>query len=91
MRPKMFAMLLPLVLLIAAPASAQSPGRDATRAELGALLTSAGARTDVNIAFRQSTKQPYNFIGTIDTAFNLTIPQVNPATVYAADPFAPAQ
>jgi lysophospholipase L1-like esterase len=31
------------------------------------------------------------FIGTIDTAFNQTIPQVNPAAIYAADPFAPAQ
>lgn len=31
------------------------------------------------------------FIGTLDTAFNLTIPQVNPATIYAADAFAPAQ
>jgi hypothetical protein len=63
----MFALLLPLVLLIAAPAGAQSPGRDATRAKLSALLTSAGVRTDVNIAFRQSTKQPYNFTGTLNT------------------------
>jgi len=61
-------MLLPLVLLIAAqPAGAQSPGRDATRTQLGALLSSAGSRADVNVAFRQSTKQPYNFIGTMDT------------------------
>ncbi len=68
MRLKAFSMLLPLVLLIAAqPASAQSPGRDATRAKLGALLTSTAGRTDANIAFRQSTKQPYNFIGTIDS------------------------
>jgi len=67
MRPRMFAVLLPLMLLIfAQPANAQSPGRDATRAQLGALLASAGARTDVNIAFHQSTKQPYNFTGTLD-------------------------
>jgi hypothetical protein len=61
-------MLLPLVLLVSAPpASAQSPGRDATRAQLGALLSSTGTRADVNVAFRQSTKQPYNFTGTMDT------------------------
>jgi len=67
MRPRMFALLLPIMLLIGVPAGAQSPGRDATRAKLSALLTSAGPRTDVNIAFRQSTKQPYNFIGTLNT------------------------
>ena len=29
------------------------------------------------------------FIGTLDAAFGLTIPQVNVATIYASDPFAP--
>jgi hypothetical protein len=68
MRLKAFALLLPVVLLIAAPpASAQSPGRDATRAKLSALLASPAGRTDANIAFRQSTKQPYNFIGSLDS------------------------
>ncbi|HEV3086125.1 MAG TPA: hypothetical protein VGX96_02785 [Candidatus Elarobacter sp.] len=58
------AALLPLVLLFAAPpVSAQAPGRDATREQLRALLTRAGARSDVNVAFRQSTKNPYNFVG----------------------------
>jgi hypothetical protein len=61
-------MLLPLVLLVAAsPANAQSPGRDATRTQLGTLLTSAAVQSEVNVAFRQSTKAPYNFIGTMDT------------------------
>ena len=37
--------------------------RDATREELRAILASAGPRDDVGIAFRQSTKNPYNFVG----------------------------
>lgn len=61
-------MLLPLVLLVSTPpASAQAPSRDATRAQLSTLLTSAAVQSEVNVAFRQSTKQPYNFIGTQDT------------------------
>jgi hypothetical protein len=68
MRLRIFSVLLPLVLLIAAPpASAQSTDRDATRERLRATLASAGARTDVNVAFRQSTKNPYNFVGSMTT------------------------
>lgn len=60
----------PLVLAQAPPpapvpsAGAQSP-RDATREKLRALLDTAGKRSDVNVSFRQSTKNPYNFIGSM--------------------------
>jgi hypothetical protein len=37
--------------------------RDATREELRAILASAGPRDDVGMTFRQSTKNPYNFVG----------------------------
>lgn len=51
----------------AAPAIAQSdaadPHRDATRESLRSVLASAGARDDVSVEFRQSTKNPYNFVG----------------------------
>jgi hypothetical protein len=68
MRLRASATLLPLVLFIAAlPANAQSPGRDATRSQLSTLLTSAAVQSEVNVAFRQSTKQPYNFIGSMDS------------------------
>jgi hypothetical protein len=64
MRLKFFSVLLTLVLLVAAPpASAQSSERDTTRERLRALLATAGARSDVNVTFRQSTKNPYNFVG----------------------------
>jgi hypothetical protein len=42
---------------------AQQASRDATREKLRTLLNIAGARKDVNVAFRQSEKQPYNFVG----------------------------
>src|SRR3954453_8457945 len=44
----------------AAPAEGQ---RDSTREQLRSLLATAGARSDVNIAFRQSSENPYNFVG----------------------------
>ena len=58
--PVLFAALF----LTGAPASAQSD-RDATREKLRQVLTSAGARSDVNVTFRQSTKNPYNFVGSM--------------------------
>ncbi|MBV8368331.1 MAG: hypothetical protein JO036_05280 [Candidatus Eremiobacteraeota bacterium] len=71
MRLKIFAALLPVVLLFAAPpASAQSTNRDTTREQLRSVLASAGARSDVNVAFRQSTKNPYNFVGTMSGLAN---------------------
>lgn len=60
-----------VAIAAASPASAQAeapdPHRDATREALRSLLASAGARSDVAIAFRQSTKNPYNFIGSMTT------------------------
>jgi hypothetical protein len=54
--------LIAVLLLGSPPASAQSD-RDATREKLRQTLTSAGQRDDVNVVFRQSTKNPYNFVG----------------------------
>lgn len=43
-------------------AQEKSPTRDATREKLRVLLEKAGARKGIETSFRQSTKQPYNFI-----------------------------
>jgi len=55
------------VVLDPTPAAAQTKEtqaeRDATREELRAILASVGPRDDVAIAFRQSTQNPYNFVG----------------------------
>jgi hypothetical protein len=59
--------LLALVVVVSSPAAAQSTARDATREQMGTVLASAGQRADVNVAFRQSTKNPYNFVGTMST------------------------
>jgi hypothetical protein len=68
------AILAPLNFAIATPAQqpaqpapAAQASRDATRERLRKLLETAGARKDVGVAFRQSTKQPYNFVGTMST------------------------
>ena len=53
-----------MVLLGSPPALAQSD-RDATREQLRQVLTTAGQRSDVNVTFRQSTKNPYNFVGSM--------------------------
>ncbi len=58
--PVLFAALF----LAGAPASAQSD-RDATREKVRQVLTTGGQRSDVNVTFRQSTKNPYNFVGTM--------------------------
>jgi hypothetical protein len=54
-----------LIAQAAPPAAAPSP-RDATRDKLRELLETAGKRADVNAAFRQSTKNLYNFVGTMN-------------------------
>ena len=59
------AALLVVLLLTAGPAAAQQSSRDATREKVRDLLTSAGARSDVNATFRQSTKNPYNFVASM--------------------------
>jgi hypothetical protein len=65
MRKSFWAMVALLLVVAAAPAAGQTPSRDSTREQLRAVLTTAGARDDVNVAFRQSTKNPYNFVGSM--------------------------
>lgn len=64
---RVFAAVAALILAAAVPAGAQSTSRDATRTRLAAVLDRAGARADVSVAFRQSTKNPYNFVGSMTT------------------------
>ena len=51
------------VVVAAAQQPSSATSRDAMREKLRTLLDTAGARKDVNVAFRQSEKQPYNFVG----------------------------
>lgn len=63
------AVMICAVTLLLAPlqARAQDAARDATRESLRSVLATAGARADVNTVFRQSTKNPYNFVGSMET------------------------
>lgn len=56
------AIALFALLLTAGPAGAQT-SRDSTRTQLADVLATAGQRSDVNATFRQSTKNPYNYVG----------------------------
>lgn len=74
-RPLMTALALaacPMTMVIAAPARAQAeapdPVRDATREKLAALLQIEGPK--IGAVFRQSTKNPYNYIGTVTTGLH---------------------
>ncbi|GAC1618760.1 MAG: hypothetical protein NVS4B13_11280 [Candidatus Elarobacter sp.] len=58
-------MLATLLFVMSSPAAAQSVSRDATRERVRAVLASAGQRSDVNAVFRQSTKNPYNFVASM--------------------------
>lgn len=69
---KRFGLIVAVALAIPLASSAQAQpdpraeaARNATREKLRQLLDSAGRREDVNVIFRQSTKQPYNFAGTM--------------------------
>jgi hypothetical protein len=53
------------LLASGSPALAQGADRDAVRSKLDVLLTVAGLRNDVNLTFRQSTKNPYNFVASM--------------------------
>ncbi len=54
------------VLMVATAAAAQGRiNRDTTREKLGAVLAVTGPK--VNIEFRQSDKNPYNFVGKLST------------------------
>jgi hypothetical protein len=66
MRPFHFcAVLFMAIALTTPPAAAQDAARDATREKTRQVLTTFGPQSDVNVAFRQSTKQPYNFVGSM--------------------------
>ena len=49
----------------APPTAQQTASRDVTREKLRTLLNSSGPK--INVAFRQSEKQPYNFVGIMRT------------------------
>jgi hypothetical protein len=55
-----------LLLAAAAPASAQ-PERDSVREKVRTLLAAEQGRSDINVNFRQSTVNEYNFIGSMTT------------------------
>ena len=61
------ALLAAALVFAPLPVRSQAISRDATRESLRAVLTEAGARSDVNTAFHQSTKNPYNFAGSMTT------------------------
>ncbi len=68
MRQRLAMLFVLLCVIFAIPARAQdadSEARDATREKLRGLLESVGERDDVNVSFHQSTKEPYNFTGTM--------------------------
>jgi len=48
-----------------APTSRETASRDATREKLRTLLNTEGPK--MNVAFKQSEKQPYNFVGIMST------------------------
>jgi hypothetical protein len=64
-RSALLTAFLFVAVIGASPAAAQSASseRDVTRSRLASILAIAGARSDVNVAFQQSTKNPYNFVG----------------------------
>lgn len=48
-----------------APTSQETASRDANREKLRTLLNAEGPK--INVTFRQSDKQPYNFVGVLST------------------------
>ncbi len=68
MRSFRISAVVVFALLALAPLAAnaqQDAARDATRAQVGQVLATAGTRPDVNVAFRLSTKNPYNYVGSM--------------------------
>ncbi len=47
------------------PTTQETASRDATREKLRAVLNATGPK--INVAFKQSEKQPYNFVGIMST------------------------
>lgn len=65
MRLARIVVLSLVALLVGAPPAGAQSDRDATREKVRQVLATAGQRSDVNVAFRQSTKNPYNFVGSM--------------------------
>jgi len=66
MRLRFMVATLLLIFSGMSAAYAQSdPTRDATREKLRQVLDAAGPTADVNVAFHQSTQNPYNFAGSM--------------------------
>jgi hypothetical protein len=64
---KRLVVIIALALAAAGGASAQTPqekaaSREATRERLRQLLAASGPKRGIEIAFRQSDKQPFNFV-----------------------------
>jgi len=66
-------MLLAVLALLPAAAAAQASPmtRDQVRERVRDSLNRYGTRSDVNATFRQSTKEPYNFVGTMTGLKNI--------------------
>ena len=69
-RRRLFPVFVSLLALLsfARAAAAQTPAekqalREATRERLRTLLANSGPKKGIEIAFRQSDKQPFNFVG----------------------------
>ena len=54
-----------LLLFAAATCAASAATRDETREQLRDVLQGAGQRSDVDAQFRQSTRNPYNFVASM--------------------------
>ncbi|HSE30274.1 MAG TPA: hypothetical protein VLA93_01730 [Pyrinomonadaceae bacterium] len=68
-----FPLLLLSLTCMSAVANAQDDAaRDATREKLRQLLETAGQKKDVNTTFRQATRNPYNFVGTMEAGMNFS-------------------
>ena len=69
LRVRLFPLVILAVLACAGAASAQTAAekeaaRAATREKLRQLLATSGPKRGIEIAFRQSDKQPFNFVAT---------------------------
>src|SRR5262245_12449776 len=66
MKRTQIKLLLVITLLVAAPTvfgQDDQALRNRTREQMRTLLDKVGTRSDISVAFRQSEKQPYNFVG----------------------------
>ncbi|GAC1388479.1 MAG: hypothetical protein NVSMB31_02500 [Vulcanimicrobiaceae bacterium] len=54
-----------LATLLAGGLVAMAADRDTTREEVRSTLETGGQLSDVNVSFRQSSKNPYNFVGSM--------------------------